>query len=255
VYDFSFADARPVMLLSTAELGFSEEQVLTNPTMLSDDGRVLPRGSLELRRQRVVDGALEETLQVTNYNVFPVSFDVVYRFGRRLRRHLRSAGQRAQAARRAAATISRTDTSSSPTRGWTGVSARPSSASLPTLPPSTKGQVAFTSNWNTGQSASVRLLFAIDGHLKAPEGAERFVRLMSQYRIWMESATRMPTDNEFFNEVLARSLLDLRMLWHQENDRCYLAAGTPWFDTISAAIRPSSPCRRWPSTRTSRATA
>jgi glycogen debranching enzyme len=55
---------------------------------------------------------------------------------------------------------------------------------------------------------------------------------MKQYRLWTESATRMPTDNEFFNAVLARSLLDLRMLWHQEDDRCYLAAGTPWFDTI-----------------------
>src|SRR4030043_2428028 len=81
VYDFSFADARPVVLLSTAELGFSEEQVLTNPTMLSDDGRVLPRGSLELRRQRVGDGALEETLDATDYNVFPARFDVVYRVG------------------------------------------------------------------------------------------------------------------------------------------------------------------------------
>src|SRR4030065_1756192 len=57
VYDFSFADARPVVLLSTAELGFSEEQVLTNPTMLSDDGRVLPRGSLELRGQGGGGGA------------------------------------------------------------------------------------------------------------------------------------------------------------------------------------------------------
>lgn len=78
VYDFSFADARPVVLLSTAELGFSEEQMLTNSAMPCVQGRILPRGSLEVQRQRVVEDVLEETLRVTNYNIFPIEIDVVY---------------------------------------------------------------------------------------------------------------------------------------------------------------------------------
>jgi len=232
VYDFSFADARPVMLLSTAELGFSEEQVLTNPTMLSDDGRVLPRGSLELRRQRVVDGSLEETLHVTNYNVFPVSFDVVYRLGADFADIFEVRGsERKQRGELL------------PTRiedghilfSYSGRDGRQRQTMVSFSPEPVaveEGQVTFHLTLNHRQSAVVRLLFAIDGHPKAPGGAEAFVSLMSQYRHWMENATRMPTDNEFFNEVLARSLLDLRMLWHQEDDRCYLAAGTPWFDTI-----------------------
>ena len=232
VYDLSFADARPVMLLSTAELGFSEEQVLTNPTMLSDDGRVLPRGSLELRRQRVVDGALEETLQVTNYNVFPVSFDVVYRLGADFADIFEVRGSERKQRGELLPTHVEDGHVVFSYKGLDGrkretiVSFSPQPASVD------EGQVTFHFAMEHRQSAAVRLVFAIDGHLKAPEGADRFVRLMSQYRIWMENATRMPTDNEFFNEVLARSLLDLRMLWHQENDRCYLAAGTPWFDTI-----------------------
>ena len=232
VYDFSFADARPVMLLSTAELGFSEEQVLTNPTMLSDDGRVLPRGSLELRRQRVVDGALEETLQVTNYNVFPVTFDIVYQLGADFADIFEVRGSERKQRGELLPTHIEDGHVVFSYKGLDGrkretiVSFSPQPASVD------EGQVTFHFALEHRQSASVRLLFAIDGRLKAPEGAERFVRLMSQYRIWMEDATRMPTDNEFFNEVLARSLLDLRMLWHQENDRCYLAAGTPWFDTI-----------------------
>jgi glycogen debranching enzyme len=232
VYDFSFADARPVMLLSTAELGFSEEQVLTNPTMLSDDGRILPRGSLELRRQRVVDGALEETLQVTNYNVFPVSFDVVYRLGADFADIFEVRGSERKERGELLPTHIEDGHVVFSYKGLDGrkretiVSFSPQPASVD------EGQVTFHFALEHRQSAAVRLLFAIDGRLKAPEGTERFVRLMSQYRIWMENATRMPTDNEFFNEVLARSLLDLRMLWHQENDRRYLAAGTPWFDTI-----------------------
>jgi glycogen debranching enzyme len=220
------------MLLSTAELGFSQEQVLTNPTMLSDDGRVLPRGSLELRRQRVVDRALEETLQVTNYNIFPVSFDVVYSLGADFADIFEVRGSERKQRGELLPTHIEDGHVVFSYKGLDGrkretiVSFSPQPASVD------EGQVTFHFALEHRQSASVRLLFAIDGHLKAPQGAERFVRLMGQYRVWMENATRMPTDNELFNEVLTRSLLDLRMLWHQEHDRCYLAAGTPWFDTI-----------------------
>jgi len=232
VYEFSFADARPVVLLSTAELGFSEEQVLTNPAMLSDEGRVLPRGSLELRRQRVVDGALEETLRVTNYNVFPVSFDVVYRLGADFADIFEVRGrQRKQRGQLLPARIE----DGRIVFAYKGLDGRNRETMVSFSPEPVAiedGQVAFHLTLDHRQSAVVRLLFTMDGHLKAPQGVERFVGLAEQYRRWMDSATRMPTDNEFFNAVLERSLADLRMLWHQENDRCCLAAGTPWFDTI-----------------------
>jgi glycogen debranching enzyme len=232
VYDFSFADARPVMLLSTAELGFSEEQVLTNPTMLSDEGRVLPRGSLELRRQRVVEGVLEETLQVTNYNVFPVSFDVVYRLGADFADIFEVRGSER---RQRGQLLPRRIENGHVVFSYQGLDGRKRETIVSFSPEPVaidEGQVTFHLSLDHRQSAVVHLLFTIDGYPKAPRAGERFARLMQQYRTWTESATRMHTDNEFFNAVLARSLLDLRMLWHQEDDRSYLAAGTPWFDTI-----------------------
>jgi glycogen debranching enzyme len=62
-------------------MGFAEEQVLTNPRMQSEEGRTLLRGTMEVRRQRVLTDVLEETLRVTNYSVFPVTLELVYRFG------------------------------------------------------------------------------------------------------------------------------------------------------------------------------
>src|SRR3989304_3357208 len=59
VYDFSLAGAGPVVLLSTAELGFAEEQVLTNPAFTSPEGRRVPRGTIEVRRQRGGAGGAE----------------------------------------------------------------------------------------------------------------------------------------------------------------------------------------------------
>jgi glycogen debranching enzyme len=232
VYDFSFADARPVMLLSTAELGFSEEQVLTNPTILSDDGRVLPRGSLELRRQRVVDGALEETLDVTNYNVFPVSFDVVYRLGADFADIFEVRGSERKQRGELLPTRFEDGHIVFSYKGLDGRNRETMVSFSPQPVAIDEGQVTFHLTLGHRQNAVVRLLFAIDGHLKAPQGVERFVSLAQQYRQWMDSTTRVRTDNEFFNAVLERSLADLRMLWHQEDDRCYLAAGTPWFDTI-----------------------
>jgi glycogen debranching enzyme len=232
VYDFSFVDARPVMLLSTAELGFSEEQVLTNPTMLSDDARVLPRGSLELRRQRVVDSALEETLQVTNYNVFPVNLDVVYRLGADFADIFEVRGsERKQRGELLPPHIE----DGHVVFAYKGLEGRNRQTMVSFSPqPSAIDEEQVTFHFALGhrQSAVVRLLFTIDGHLKPPQRMERFVSLTQQYRQWMDNTTRVRTDNEFFNAVLDRSLADLRMLWHQEDGHCYIAAGTPWFDTI-----------------------
>jgi glycogen debranching enzyme len=80
-YDFSLNGIAPVLLLSTAELGYAMEQVMTNPTLITDEGRTITRGSVEFRRQRVVADLVEERLRVTNFNPFPVKLSLLYRFG------------------------------------------------------------------------------------------------------------------------------------------------------------------------------
>ncbi|NIV32507.1 MAG: amylo-alpha-1,6-glucosidase, partial [Anaerolineae bacterium] len=56
--------------------------------------------------------------------------------------------------------------------------------------------------------------------------------ISARYREWMESGAQVVTNNEFFNAVLERSFSDLRMLWNQDGDGGYLAAGTPWYDSF-----------------------
>ncbi|HEY8173847.1 MAG TPA: glycogen debranching N-terminal domain-containing protein, partial [Dehalococcoidia bacterium] len=79
-YDLTLNGTRPVMLLSTAELGYAMEQVMTNPTLHQGDERDVTRGTIELRRQRVVADVVEETLTLSNFNRFPVSLQLLYRF-------------------------------------------------------------------------------------------------------------------------------------------------------------------------------
>src|SRR3990172_8498330 len=51
-FNFYFHSSSPVVLLSTAELGFGSEHVLTNPQLRTADGQVIPRGRGSVRRQR-----------------------------------------------------------------------------------------------------------------------------------------------------------------------------------------------------------
>src|SRR5437762_1084214 len=54
---------------------------MTNPTISSHDGRTIARGSIEIRRQRVLSDVLEERVQVTNFNAFPLTLSLLYEFG------------------------------------------------------------------------------------------------------------------------------------------------------------------------------
>jgi glycogen debranching enzyme len=232
VYDFSFADARPVVLLSTAELGFSEEQMLTNPAMPCLKGRILPRGSIEARRQRVVDDVLEETLSVTNYNIFPIEIDVVYTLDADFADIFEVRGTKRK--QRGQILPPRIEDSAI-IFAYEGLDGRRRETRISFSQPPffiEGGRVAFRLSLGHRDSATIRLLVATDGRPQPAWGMERLVTISSRYRQWMESGAQMVTNNEFFNAVLERSFADLRMLWNQDGDSGYLAAGTPWYDTF-----------------------
>src|SRR3990172_3080115 len=63
-FEFSLFENKSMVLLSTAELGFSSEHVLTNYTMTDLDGRTVPRATVQVHRTRAVEDVLEETLQI-----------------------------------------------------------------------------------------------------------------------------------------------------------------------------------------------
>jgi len=232
VYDFSFADARPVVLLSTAELGFSEEQTLTNPAMPSLNGRILPRGSIEARRQRVVEDVLEETLRVTNYNIFPIEIDVVYTLDADFADMFEVRGTERKQRGQILPPRMEDGTMVFAYDGLDG-RRRETRISFSQPPFSTKeGRVTFRLSLGHRESATIRLLVAADGRSKAARGMKRLETISSRYRQWMESGAQVITNNEFFNAVLERSFTDLRMLWNRDGDGGYLAAGTPWYDTF-----------------------
>ena len=79
-WDLSLIGVEPIVLLSTADLGFGEEQVMTNPELINENGEILPSGSLEIRRQRVLDHALIESVRLTNFALVPLTLTLQFQF-------------------------------------------------------------------------------------------------------------------------------------------------------------------------------
>ena len=233
VYDFSFHSAEPVVLLSTAELGFAEEQVLTNPRMESADGRVLPRGTIEVRRQRVLTDVLEETLRVTNYNVFPVTLELLYRFGADFADIFEVRGQQRERRGRLREPLVE---ESSVTYAYDGLDGHPRETRISFSPTPTvlspEGAV-LRMRLLRRASATYRIVVSLNGLRDRRAGTDHISRVRRRHQRWVEECTQVFTDNEFFNKALERSLGDLRMLWNENGPlERFPAAGTPWFDAL-----------------------
>jgi len=236
-YEFSFSLAKPMVLLSTADLGYSSEHVLTNPTLLDLEGQRVPSGTIEVRRVRVLEDVMEENVRVTNYNSRPVSLELVLRFAADFADIFEVRGHEPEFRGELDPPIWR---HAALTMGYKGRDGRrretlvmfdPRPLSVQT--DAEVGFVTYRIELQPQESASIRLVITVDGRLEAAQGVERYDVVKEEYDAWLSGTTEIQTDNEFFNVVLQRSLTDLRMLWnHQEAGAGYPAAGTPWYDTL-----------------------
>ncbi len=236
-YEFSFSTSKPMVLLTTAELGYSSEHVLTNFSMRDLEGRNVPQGTIQVHRTRVLEDVLEETLEVTNYNSFEVDLDLVFRFAADFADVFVVRGYEPEYPGELLAPVWEHGALRMTYKGTDGrtrqtmVLFTPGPRSVQTDP-----EVAFASfraALKPRESTVIRIVVTMDGRLEAPQGVARFAIVEKEYSKWLRKATRMKTDNDFFDAVLARSLRDLRMLWnHEQFEGGYPAAGTPWYDTL-----------------------
>jgi len=236
-YDLSFSLSKPLVLLSTAELGYSSEHVLTNPTLVDLEGRRVPSGTIEVNRLRVLEDVLEETVRITNYNGYPVALELVFRFAADFADIFEVRGHEPEFRgeldpplwRHAALTMGYKGRDGRRRETLVMFTPRPQSVQ-------TDAEVGFATyhlSLAQQETASIRLVVTLDGRLESAQGVERYGVVKEEYDSWLSGATEITTDNEFFNAVLQRSLSDIRMLWnHHGTGAGYPAAGTPWYDTL-----------------------
>ena len=228
-----------VLLSSSAERGYMAHVDLTNPDLFEDERQCAPQQTINVRRVRVIRGSLFERIRIKNYNPFEVTLGVELRFGADFADIFEIRGMTE--------------------RNFAGA------------PPTINGsEIAFAHDGRDGVRRITRIKFGlepdrvdVDGDLaaaafrihlephqtrlvtltvepdvgegsaaSAPDFDHAVHDLRRSYEEWERESTRIVTDNELFNQLLDRSLRDLRALYTRENGSGVLAAGIPWYVTI-----------------------
>jgi glycogen debranching enzyme len=98
----------------------------------------------------------------------------------------------------------------------------------------TAREVVYRLTLHHRQPQTIVLTIAPSRVRARPLTRTRTQHLAQEYKGWRDQSTRILTSNELFNAVMDRSLNDLRTLWTEDEGtvEAYLAAGTPWFDTL-----------------------
>ena len=234
-WDLSLIGVEPIVLLSTAEMGFGEEQVMTNPELVNEQGEILPSGSLEIRRLRVLDEMLMESVQLTNFALVPLALTLQYQFDADFVDLFELRGirckQRGQLLRPrlhpAAVTFAY--------RGRDDV-VRELLVQFRRKPNLLRRhQAVFHLNIEPGKAEEIGVAIAVDRPAGPGRGStqQSMLSVGESHSRWKESSTHVLTGNEMFNAALDRSIADLRVLWTDRGPGLsYISAGVPWYDTL-----------------------
>lgn len=229
----------PVLLSSSAERGYMGHVDLTNPDLYDGDRVAVPQQTLNVRRVRVIDGRLFERVRVKNYNPFAVAVDVAFTFGSdfadifEVRGMLTPEHPRIEppvlAADRVVLAMVGRDGLRRETRIAFG--SKPDDLRVEgdlvratfrlSLGPYQTKLVSLTVDTLTGEEQTPEVEFDAAVH-----------RLRRSYEGWERDCTRLVTDNELFNELLDRSLRDLRALATRTEGGEIIEAGIPWYATV-----------------------
>ncbi|HYU56694.1 MAG TPA: glycogen debranching N-terminal domain-containing protein, partial [Actinomycetota bacterium] len=226
----------PVLLSSSAERAYMSYVDLTNPDLFEGDQLAVPQQTLNVRRIRTINGRLFERIRVKNYNPYPVSVQLEFSLGadfadvfevRGLARDVRGHYEPPRADGRIVEFAY---------RGMDGVVQR-SVVEFGSDPTETeiRGDVVvvrFALRLAAHQTRLVSLTVEPVNGQTRPHALEFDVavhELRRSYEDWERECTRITTDNELFDQLLARGVRDLRALDTSMDGGSVLAAGIPWY--------------------------
>jgi glycogen debranching enzyme len=235
-------DGQPLtVLLASAVEDDCSVCELTNPDIELADGTVLPKERLGIRRERALGREVVETIEVRNYGAEPVGCRLDLEF---------AAGFDDMFVIRGAA-VGKRGRLHPP--AWTkdgllfrydGADKRMRTTRIAFAPALNErgpgGAAAYKLALGPGERATVRLTILLQD-----EGAGSLEKKPVLTRRGEASFTTVAieSDNQLFDQVLARSFEDLRMLATRERGETFFAAGVPWFvclfgrDSIVTALQ------------------
>jgi glycogen debranching enzyme len=220
----------PLVLTSTGDSGFSQEQVLGNHLSSFGDQSV-GRATIQLIRHRYLSEGLTEDLTITNYNQFGLELTITYQFDADFCDIFEVRGHERERPGHLLEPEFSTDTLTFRYLGADGVWRRSAISFNPAPDRISKSEVEF--NLNLASRGSRAIQIHVETDESAPGEAARDAEMMrTEYAFWRRSFADLYTNNGHFNSVIQRSIDDLRTLWTQTDDGGYFAAGVPWYSTL-----------------------
>jgi len=229
----------PVLLSSSSERGYMSHVDLTNPDLYDGEILTVPQQTLNIRRIRAISGRLFERVRVKNYNPFPVSIDLEFRYAAdfadifEVRGMTREPPEPPEPPVVEEGTIEFTYHGRDQVRRITRIEfgSRPDRIDVDGL------AAIAVFRMHLGPYQTKLIGSSIDpiiegGRASSVDFDHAVHELRRSYEEWERESTQVVTDNELFNELLNRSLRDLRALYTHTDDGAVLAAGIPWYVTV-----------------------
>lgn len=239
-YEMRLSGREPVLLSSSAERGYLSQIDLANPDLFEADRCCAPQQTLNIRRLRVVSGGLFERIRIKNYRPETASLELSLILGADFADIFEVRGMFREA--RSAPEPPRVD-------GATVTFAR---IGLDSVIRSTRVTFSREPDRVVVDGSTVEVAFALelpayrtqllsvaiepiiaDSSPTANDFDGAVHGLRRSYEEWERDSTRIVTDNEVYNQLLDRSLRDLRVLTTRWDDgHPVFAAGIPWYVAV-----------------------
>jgi glycogen debranching enzyme len=229
-----------VLLSSSAERGYMSHVDLTNPDLYEGDVLRAPQQTINVRRIRAIYGHLFERIRIKNYNPTDVTLEIQLRFGAdfadifdvRGMTHRHSGGSHTPSV--ADSVIEFVHEGRDRIRRMTRIrfGVEPDRIDVEDALATAVFRVHLEPYQTRLLVVSVEPILGTEDDRAAPNFDHAVHELRRSYEEWERESTQIVTDNELFNQLLDRSLRDLRALYTRVGEGGVLAAGIPWYVTI-----------------------
>ncbi len=244
-YELRLADAKPELLVATADRGFMAVIELTNPDIRMSDGKLLRKEELGIKWERMLDSstlAFYDALTFQNYGLEPIAFPIALTFHSEFEPLFAVRGLLRE----------KLGTLHPPRWHDSGLSLRYDGADaigrslsiqLSHAPQSTEATTArFHIALRPEENKQILVSFYLGetqdpgvGEPKTqaqPDFKDTQTRLQDTLYRCLAQETEVHSDSILLNRLMDRSLRDLHLLQTTSGGQKFFAAGVPWFVTL-----------------------
>lgn len=227
-------------LLASTDLGYRGIRELTNPELPRPGGRAIPKETLGLHAETILNDHLQETLTVRNFGREPVELTLTLDYDAHFDDMFTVRGVPAGRRGTLHPVEARPDGLHFRYDGADG-HCRTTTIAFSPPPARIEGRRAtFVARLAPGASSSYSIAIAIadeqpgaarpalEAHPRRATAPAHQPRTPED-RDWLGGGVQISTSSELFNRVLRRSFLDLGMLAMRQGDDQFFAAGVPWY--------------------------